>query len=737
MSIERLIALANNFSLDEEYIKLSIEKREEFIRRFPLEALDTMTIEEYADTSTRDAFIYWLEHKEVLGGIGGGNASKFGIYRSGNGSYCMGAASKKKALVGEELNDVFRNLRSQIVTNLKLAEQNRIEEIRIDNLMLWPMVMLKILNIYHPDKFFNVYARKVIEPLGKDLHLPSEIVNARPKNYLLMQHLEYKKFMEFEPFKDWDYVTLSEFIWKTYGQKDQFGHWLIEYRYNEGEYLSNFIDQEVISLPIYKTDLSNHIASNGLETSLKEIKDEKEKEALTDFFQMEKGDLIGVKTTYSERQPDGSLKYILKINAVARLKQRALDGYQYDNELGHNLPVEWVEKEEKLLPGYGGFRDRIHKIIKKRHVNVMFSKVVTEAEPTALDNPVTPIINTYTGPLNVIFYGPPGTSKTYSIVKQVVEIIENTTEDVDDKSQYQELLKQGQVRFITFHQSFSYEDFIEGLRSDGNGGFEPMDGTLKRIANEATFEGIKGKIETNNYEKKKEQIKAAFSETAAFDFTNAQRYVLVIDEINRANMSKVFGELITLLEDDKRLTREHETVVQLPYSRELFVLPPNLYLIGTMNTADRSISLLDTALRRRFSFVEMMPKPSLLQPIENIDLPNLLDIVNKRIEVLYDRDHTIGHAYFMNAESEEDIFDILLNKIVPLLQEYFYDDWEKIGLILGGIGDSEEDACIVYREDINFRELFKNSLTPSTFELPIKYRIKKHIKLRDIQRIYE
>ncbi|MCB9074471.1 MAG: AAA family ATPase [Chitinophagales bacterium] len=236
--------------------------------------------------------------------------------------------------------------------------------------------------------------------------------------------------------------------------------------------------------------------------------------------------------------------------------------------------------------------------------------------------------------------------------------------------------------FTTFHLSFSYEDFIEGIKpvmEEGNEtiSYQIENGIFKDLC-------LKAQNDPKN------------------------RYAIFIDEINRGNVSAIFGELITLIEPDKRIGAANELKVKLPYSKREFGVPKNVDIFGTMNTADRSVEALDTALRRRFSFVEMQPNPNILlnSEYQDVDLKRLLETINQRIEVLIDKDHQIGHSYFIHIESLDDLKRTFKDKIIPLLEEYFFGDFGKIGLVLGGSFIHQEENKAKFPKNFSYENEF-------------------------------
>lgn len=235
-----------------------------------------------------------------------------------------------------------------------------------------------------------------------------------------------------------------------------------------------------------------------------------------------------------------------------------------------------------------------------------------------------------------------------------------------------------------------------------------------------------------------ERVDATLETPVVLEKEQLKQFVLVIDEVNRGNIAKIFGELITLVEDDKRLGSENELTVRLPHSADErpFGLPPNLFLVCTMNTADRSIALLDTALRRRFSFIELMPDSTLIPENLNIgvDPAALLDAINRRIEFLFDREHTIGHAYLCGLETFDDLKRCLKEKIIPLLQEYFHEDWAKIQLIFKDGPTKKEALHIIQKMASDPIKVFDDADTG--LDVKFRYAVAKEINAEMVLAIY-
>lgn len=452
-----------------------------------------------------------------------------------------------------------------------------------------------------------------------------------------------------------------------------------------------------------------------------------------------------------------------------------------------------------------------------KQINAPEKKGASEAVPANLDESKHTQADTEEEPMidipaatNTIFYGPPGTGKTYHIVEAAMKVAEpefsgfNQREEL--KSAYDELVETGRIRFVTFHQSYSYEEFVEGLRANtdetGQVSYAIEAGIFKKICEDAvvgisvaqnpleeainsmkewlaendsielkTQRGNTFRVEyhghttfrafpadsthedSNGYPVSIEHIRNQYRKTNLDKIYNPsyvrailaylrdqysvpdyeemhknskqENFVLVIGEINRGNISRIFGELITLIEPSKRHGQPEALSVTLPYSKESFSVPSNLHIIGTMNTADRSLAMMDTALRRRFDFKEMMPDYEILDDelVEGVCLGQLLRTMNERIEYLYDREHTLGHAFFMpvtEQESEQERFALLgsvfKDKIIPLLEEYFFEDWEKIRLVLGDNQKKDKALQFVKRKTINPQALFGSDYEDEVFD---------------------
>jgi 5-methylcytosine-specific restriction endonuclease McrBC GTP-binding regulatory subunit McrB len=509
-----------------------------------------------------------------------------------------------------------------------------------------------------------------------------------------------------------------------------------------------------------------------------------------------------------------------------------VDGEDYP----HQLQISWDIIENKQIPQQKHWLNSLVQISKDEFENFLKAAEIKEDDSSGLSADVAPKKEAPCKPQNIILYGPPGTGKTYNTTRRALKLIipETNLDDLSDHAImkiFREKQAQGQVEFVTFHQAYGYEEFVEGLRPVLNAEagsevrYELHEGVFKRIALRAAAEGlnvkdeplsldmlwsqllklidesenrvvksISGKtyvmqttsrfnirihpcevaedgtisINTESFQTASKQLvqliwdrrkelgpepekitsnktvplfaqelggagghhytaiwiayneiyslsRTALSKRqeladptakvqkaldqpsaggASFSFTeNNLQYVLIIDEINRGNISKILGEMITLLEPDKRLGMPGELKLPLSYSpSHRFAVPPNLHVIGTMNTADRSIALMDVALRRRFTFEELMPDSSVIRQILEAHVPDreftdlvmdIFEALNHRIRFIYDRDHQLGHAYFLGVRSFEELKNVFLDRVIPLLQEYFYGAWDKICTVLG------------------------------------------------------
>ena len=649
----------------------------------------------YSSESTNDCLCYWLEFnaqiKKYFGSISGGSSFKFGLYqRKEDNVWISGGPTKPEELSDADAMQLERRIRDMLIMGAEvIASFDKLDTLEVyeeldDKLnatigkyasIAW---IHKYFQMVYPKKFATWHSsewqRHMLLAYGI---CPSKKYYARSGQLALVagyanmsapffSGASYDRFGEIKQFfrlgtsdganshfSDWRKDGIAAIGWPKIGQIEA---------YLQGNDVNRKAISEKLSEVYYPSD--NRTASR--------------KAGELAAFYKTNGNSVFVAM-------NGENLLALGDNIGAYI-------YADGQEFPHHKPIHWHDcflSKDKLPKKSEGLLtsciilsddDNLIYLYHKYYTEISFEEVIEVGEEEKSCVVKTPRMNPL-HPLNQIIYGAPGTGKTYSSIEYAMAIVENRPVDLSKRTReqrlelmqkYSECISARRVVFTTFHQSYGYEEFVQGIRPDSKAGaicFEKVDGVFKTIADVAMKDPV------NNY-------------------------VIIIDEINRGNISKIFGELITLMEDDKRCGELNQLSVTLPLG-ERFAVPNNLYLIGTMNSADKSISLVDTALRRRFAFVEMAPNEAL---IDDTTLRNVLIALNDFIKKeLRSTDLLIGQAYFI-GKAPDDLRSIMNNNIIPLLYEYFYDDEAKVKKALDCLVNTNYEIDSDYRGRIRIKK---------------------------------
>jgi 5-methylcytosine-specific restriction endonuclease McrBC GTP-binding regulatory subunit McrB len=744
----------------------SVESNEklwdDFLNRWPIESLQNLTLEHYSKAGDPDCFSFgWLEKRtEALGSIYGGSAFKFGVYSRRNKADKKPSSGREYSSdygwgtkYGATAESAFENVRNIIVTVANAARQGDLET--IENADLGPAVKWKIAFLYQ-----DRTKPSLLAVFSKE-HLRTYLEAGRKEKFNQLQSYAMSKRGD---------INLLEF----------------------GKQVWDQADSKLAALILKPEDALAYFEDNA-----DRFESRKEPTKYIAGFITIDGSMIAL-----EREGKKTKLWLEPGSWLQKVKNQLSDITEYPPEktrnsnLGANAP--------KLAAGNPAVSIIVPTkaaLIELTNIYGTFDEEENEGNQDSMM--IDKHKDTISSPLNQILFGPPGTGKTYSTIDESLRILDlQFYEDHREKrevlkTRFDEFVTSGQIRFTTFHQSFSYEDFVEGLVATSSNGqieYSVEPGIFKRLCEDAVGdqESITVDSALDSFIEQVSEAPITLTTATGKKFSVSYRYpnttltclpessqtkielpanlehirqvlsgnrppkiycesyvkgvaehikkenpnlgkniippknsvkkpyVLVIDEINRGNISKIFGELITLIEPSKRAGKAEELSVQLPYSKRQFSVPANVFIIGTMNTADRSLTSLDIALRRRFSFREMPPKPDELKEvvIQGINIAVLLETMNKRIEALLDRDHRIGHAYFMPLKQAgkanlNELKSIFCQQILPLLKEYFFEDWERIGWVLNDQNKSEDSHKFIFKGSNNLNELFGNKVASS------------------------
>jgi 5-methylcytosine-specific restriction enzyme B len=661
-----------------------------FRRRFGPDLLGNLDGEVLLETmhgsGYQDSLIYWLEFKNdedfpaIFGSIAGGSALKFGIYRrKETGTWMTGTPHNQREISIEEAIQIARKNRDQFIRGCEILEKlppnSSDEEYR--NLQ-------EQMDREAPDVSPTAWGHKYFS-----LMYPEKLDDYHVENY---QRFHLIKLLQLPPDGDGRYLTAGRYVAIASVLGIPLNHLTTMLNERNGRphrywrILANYPDQPGFE-DIWETMRNGGYVAIGWQDlgDLSDIEYKREsKDRIRSLMKAHYGDqgswaneIFNFVTTIQE----GDLVLAFERSTVLGIG-RVKGPYVYNpsvHQIPHHRPVEWLSVEPWELPEVEAKGRTVKEIRLPVNWIEIEQRLITAVPPRIVENGTT-VLHQLTGipgriqsvlerKKQIILYGPPGTGKTYWARSAAFEIAARSifklpfyelTEDQKKQILYGDSSAGARVQMCTFHPAYGYEDFLEGYRPltiNDQLVFERKDGIFKKLCEDARQK-------------------------------SNQRFYLIIDEINRGDIPRIFGELLTVLEADKR-----NTPVLLPLSGEPFAVPPNVYLIGTMNTADRSIALLDTALRRRFGFVELMPDSSVLGDTmvgSSLPLGPWLEALNERILVNIGRDARnlqIGHAYLLDNGRPVSDFSkfvkIFQDDILPLIEEYCYEDYATLAKILG------------------------------------------------------
>ncbi|MBQ7668316.1 MAG: AAA family ATPase [Clostridia bacterium] len=668
-----------SFEQSDEFIEKN-NYLKDFVTEYPLEKFIDLSLEDYVlGTNNKNSLCYKIEfgkYKYVGPSIGGGSSAKYGIYYSKDKSSFTtinGITTEPERIWKNIKEDVFKVIHS-------VANANSVSEIKDDysSLKGMPSYIVKISYFYFPQKLVSIAGRKYLKEILDTFDIEySEDYSSLKLSFLINQVIrsEFKELSNINP------VTLGNLLWsfccannyETDKNKQSVGQKTWVYSpgenanrwnefYNEGIMAINYDEFELGDLRQYASKSEIKEAMGGTSSRKNDVL------AIWEFTNVLKiGDIV-----YAKRGTDTIIgKGVVESDYIYDENRQDYKSYR---------KVNWLYNEEKSHADYIGHGlaqktltdiskfpedvERLEKIYEKQSTDTRSVNEYTRFdfldEVLMTEEKYDNIVNTLERKKNIILQGAPGVGKTYC-AKRLMYSLMNYKDD-------------SKIRTVQFHQSYSYEDFIQGYRPNDDGNFELKNGLFYNLVQEARREYERAI--TQNEEPKK--------------------YCMIIDEINRGNLSKVFGELMMLIESDKR---DPKWSINLTYSDDEFYIPSNLYIIGTMNTADRSLTTIDYALRRRFAFINLEPafendetcdklKDYLIkdEKVEAVFVGRIITAykrLNNFIEHSLGKDFKIGHSYFINQfngdDDNEEVYKSIVNyEILPLIEEYFYDDKDKV-----------------------------------------------------------